>query len=326
MKRLLAVAPALLMAGCGGGRSAFEPAGPEAARIDLLFWIMTGAGTAILLAVLLAALGALRGSPRLRRLLAGERFVLGAGLVLPLAVLSLLLVAALLLLATRADGEAEGQPVFADVGGEQWWWRVTYRLPDGGTLASANELRIPVGRPVRLALTTADVLHSFWIPSLAGKLDMVPGRTNWLTLEASRPGLYGGQCAEFCGGAHALMAFHVVAMPAAEFDAWLAAQAAPVPPPREGEAAAGAALFQTVGCGGCHAVRGTGAAGTIGPDLSRVGGRVALASGTLRNDAAAFARWLREGRHLKPENRMPDYDLLSEAEIRALALYLDSLE
>jgi cytochrome c oxidase subunit 2 len=316
----------LALGACAGEQSALAPVGDEAARISLLFWVMTTFLGAVFAAVLAATLLARNGSPKLRALLSRERFVLAGGLVLPVIALTALFLYGLLIMASRAmPDEGAAHPVRIAVSGEQWWWRVTYVLPDGSTIASANELRIPVGVPVVLELTTADVLHSFWVPKLAGKLDMVPGRRNRLTLHASEPGASRGQCAEYCGGAHAFMSFHVVALEAAAYEAWLAAEreaAATVPV----EHTAGAQLFATLGCAGCHAIRGTDAAGTIGPDLTHVGSRMSLAAASLSNDAASFARWLRDGQHIKPGNRMPPYEILSEEELAALANYLEALE
>jgi cytochrome c oxidase subunit 2 len=170
------------------------------------------------------------------------------------------------------------------VTGHQWWWRVVYESPDGTRFESANEVRIPTGRGTAIDLVGADVIHSFWVPNLAGKVDMIPGRTNTLTLQADRAGISRGQCAEYCGGAHALMAFNVVAMEPDDFETWLAAEAAPARTPETPGEEEGLALFLSHGCGACHAIRGTEADGTIGPDLTHVGSRTSLAAGILRND------------------------------------------
>ncbi|MBA3447535.1 MAG: c-type cytochrome, partial [Pseudaminobacter sp.] len=206
------------------------------------------------------------------------------------------------------------------------WWRVVYTTADGRRIESANELRLPAGQPVPVDLTSADVIHSFWVPKLAGKLDMIPGRVNTLTLDASEPGVSRGQCAEYCGGAHALMSFFVIATAAEDFSAWLEREAAEAVKPATEDQLQGHALFIASGCGGCHAVRGTGAKGTIGPDLTHVGGRRTLAAATLPNDVKAFVRWIRDSQHIKPENLMPPYEIFTEAELRQIAAYLDSLE
>ncbi|MCK5746921.1 MAG: c-type cytochrome, partial [Oricola sp.] len=206
--------------------------------------------------------------------------------------------------------------------GEQWWWRVIYETRGGETFETANELRIPVGRTVAIELTSADVIHSFWVPAYAGKLDMIPGRTNTLHLEAEKPGLVRGQCAEYCGGAHALMSFFVEALPPEDFEDWIAKEAGPA----LASGGRSETLFNAVGCGGCHAVRGTEAQGRIGPDLTHVASRHSLAAATLDNDEAAFRRWLQAHHEIKPENRMPRFDFLSEKDVDAIAAYLGSLE
>jgi cytochrome c oxidase subunit 2 len=246
--------------------------------------------------------------------------------VLPVVVLSLLLVYGLLVLEAgqaRTKG-ADGPGV--SVIGKQWWWRVVYTGEDGEQVVSANELRLPVGAPTTIRLTTEDVIHSFWAPQLAGKLDMIPGRTNVLTLEPSEPSISRGQCAEFCGGAHALMAFYVIAMPAAEYVVWLRKEASPARSPGTDEQRIGQDLFLATGCGGCHTIRGTPAQGTIGPDLTHVGSRMSLAAATLPNDEQAFARWISGNQHIKPDNLMPPFAQFTDGELAAIASYLDHLE
>lgn len=199
-----------------------------------------------------------------------------------------------------------------EVTGEQWWWRVRY-----AQFETANEIRVPVGRPVELVLRSADVVHSFWVPVLAGKLDMIPGRANVLRLRADRAGEYRGQCAEYCGGPHAWMALHLVAEEPAAYDAWVQRQRAP---------AAAANVFFERHCGACHAVRGTPAAGRLGPDLTHVGSRLSIGAGLLPANAGAFAGWIASSQHLKPGNLMPSFQHFSGEELRALAGYLESLQ
>jgi cytochrome c oxidase subunit 2 len=315
----------LLLGGCAGEQSALAAAGEEAGAIALLFWIMTLLLGAVFLAVLVLAVLARQGGPRLRALVSGERFVLAAGLVFPAIVLSALFLYGLTLMSSRAGSADGAHPVRIAVSGEQWWWRVTYLLPDGTRIESANELRVPVGVKVLLELTSADVIHSFWVPKLAGKLDMIPGRTNRLVIRATEAGVSRGQCAEYCGGAHAFMAFHVVALTREAYDSWLDAERADARAP-VGEALPGAEHFAAFGCAGCHAIRGLGAAGAIGPDLTHVGSRLSLGAASLPNDPQGFLRWLRDGPHIKPGNRMPPYEILSEEELGQLALFLDGLE
>jgi cytochrome c oxidase subunit 2 len=320
--RVLIAGIALSMAGCSGVQSVLSPAGAEAGRIAAFFWVLVGGGGIILAAVI--ALTGLALGRRRHRWLQSESLVLWGGLAFPTVVLSGLLVFSLPLM--RAGAVADRQALRIEVVGERWWWRVVYSGTDGRPVELANELVIPVGRSVEIALRSADVIHSFWVPRLAGKLDMIPGRTNSLRLVADQPGISRGQCAEYCGGAHALMSFHVVALEPAAFEAWLARQAAPAMTPSEPQAEAGRALFIASGCGACHTVRGTGAAGRIGPDLTHLGSRHSLAAATLPNDAPSIARWIRDNQHIKPENLMPPFAIFSAAELDQLAAYLAGLK
>jgi len=211
------------------------------------------------------------------------------------------------------------------VTGELWWWRVVY-LDGPEIVHDANEIHIPVGRPVLLEVTSNDVIHSFWVPRLAGKIDMIPGRTNLLRFTATRPGVYAGQCAEYCGGAHALMGFLVIAHPPEQFERVLAARAAPAQSPRTEEAARGAEVFARSGCGACHAVRGTEANGLAGPDLTHVGARRSLGAGILPNNRGTLAGWTANSQDIKPGNRMPPYPGLSGEELLAISAYLEGLQ
>lgn len=316
---------ALLLAGCNPEQSAFAPAGAEAERINALFWVMTIAGALILAGVIVLSAIAMYGGERLRSLLSSERFVTGAGIVFPVVVLSVLLVYGFAVLGAGASAPPSDGGLRFEVRGEQWWWRVIYVDADGNRFESANELHLPVGEPVRLELTTADVIHSFWAPRLAGKLDMIPGRTNILTVTATEEGVSRGQCAEYCGGAHALMAFHVVVQSPEDFAAWMAKESAPASASENESAGRGRQLFLGSGCGACHTVRGTAAAGVIGPDLTHVGSRLFLAAGILPTGAEAFARWIANHQHIKPANRMPRYDIFTRAQLEDLAAYLGGL-
>jgi cytochrome c oxidase subunit 2 len=319
---LLWCLPTLLL-GCSGEQSVLAPRGEEASEIARLFWAMTTFLALVLLGVLAATILAIVGGPRVRARLAAHRFIVGAGLIFPTVSLLLLLVYGLSAMGSRSWPTTDLVSLRITVTGEQWWWRVSYHLPDGTELESANELVIPVGERVALSLRSADVIHSFWVPSLAGKVDMIPGRTNRLALQATEAGMNRGQCAEYCGGAHALMSFHVIARERPDFEAWLGAErrlAARI----DGE---GARLFVASGCGACHRVRGLASAdGRIGPDLTHVASRRSLAAATLTNDADALAAWIRDNQHIKPGNRMPPYRVLSDHELRVLAQFLNALK
>jgi cytochrome c oxidase subunit 2 len=316
---------ALVVLGCRGEQAVLAPAGPEAAATARISLVLFVGGTAVLaLVVLLTAIAVMR-SPERRRWLASERTVIWGGLVFPIVVLTGALAYGLSITDLREEREPP-TALTVEVEGLQWWWRVRY-LGAGGEVmaASANEVRLPVGEPVLLRLTTVDVIHSLWVPNLAGKLDMLPGHVNHLRVQADRPGVFRGQCAEYCGGQHAWMAFHVVAMPPAEHARWLRAAARPPSRRLDPAAARGSRVFLGAGCGACHAVRGTPAEGTLGPDLTRVGERPALAAGRLPNHRQALAAWLARSQQLKPGNGMPSFGFLAEADRAALVAYLESL-
>ena len=302
-------------------QSVLAPHGPQAGQIATLAWVLFAFGSVILGLVIAATWLAMRGTPRIREALARERTIIVFGLALPVVTLTILLGYGVWL--TRAQTGHTDDALRIEVTGEQWWWRVVY---DGPTpVVSSNEIRIPVGQPVDFTLKAADVIHSFWVPSLGGKVDMIPGRITRLRLTADRAGVYRGQCAEYCGGPHALMGFKIIAMPRDEYDAWLARAA------RSGGGSLtdierrGHSLFLAAGCGTCHAVRGTDAAGTIGPDLTHFGARGSVGIDTLPLTAENVAGFIRDGQHIKPGNRMPEFRIFSPAEQTALVSYLMSL-
>jgi len=301
----------------------FSPAGPAAASIAEVGWVLI-VGAAMLFAATMFLM-----AWALWRRAGGVRpawWLVGGGLVLPLVVLTALFFYS----ASRTPPWQAAPPpgaLIVSITGRMWWWEIRYRDPVTGTeIVTANELRLPVGRPVLLGLSSAEVIHSLWIPELGGKMDMVPGRVNHLLLSASRAGVYRGQCAEFCGEAHARMALHAVAQPQADFDAWLAAQARPAQAPSDDRQRAGRKIFEDQKCGVCHTVRGVGESARLGPDLTHVGSRLHLASGTLPNDAGTMAHWLTHVQHLKPGSRMPTYDRLAAPDLDALSAWLISLK
>ncbi len=316
----------LPLAGCGGVQSALSPTGAEAREIGLLFWTSAGLAIFVTLLVGVLLLLSLYGPAPVRQRLASQRVIVAGGIIFPTVALSLLLFYGLVVMQGGISRSAGAEGPTITIIGKQWWWHVIYELPDGSRITSANELRLPVGRRVALLLETDDVIHSFWAPQLGGKLDMIPGRSNVLTIQADRAGISRAQCAEYCGGAHALMSMHVVAMEAADYDAWLAAEAAPAAPTRGSQAQEGRRLFFENGCDACHTVRGTDAVGLAGPDLTHVGSRHSLAAATLPNDRAALASWLIDNQHIKPGNFMPEYKMLDPPSLAALATYLDGLE
>jgi cytochrome c oxidase subunit 2 len=322
--RAAAACAALAPLGCGGAQSALDPAGPAAQRIADLFWWMSGGAVVIWLAVVGLAVYAIyirRETESARQL---RWLILGGGVVFPTLTLTVLLAYGLSMLPDLLAAAPAGS-LRVHVTGEQWWWRVRYAPASGAPVELANEIRLPVGAPVEFQLDSADVIHSFWIPSLGGKMDMIPGRTTRLVLHPTRTGVFRGACAEYCGSSHAYMSFAVVVQPADAFDAWLAEQRQPARPAREPLAAAGQEIFLSSGCGACHAVRGTPADGVIGPDLTHVGGRLTVAAGRLDNTPGALRGWIARADRLKPSVHMPAFGMLPADELDALGAYLESL-
>jgi cytochrome c oxidase subunit II len=315
----------LVFAGCGGAQSTLDPAGPAAERIAALFWWMTGGAAIIWLAVVGLTAYSLYASPERHGVRAARFLIVGGGVVFPTVVLAALLAFGLAMLPPLLAPPPEGSLKIL-VTGEQWWWRIRYLGAEGASVELANEIRLPVGEPVEFRIESRDVIHSFWIPALGGKVDAIPGRVNRLTLEPAKTGVFRGVCAEYCGASHAYMAFTVVVLEKAEFTAWLASQSAPARIDSGPIPSRGRELFLAQGCGACHTVRGTGADGVVGPDLTHVGGRRTLAAGLLGNDADHFRTWITRTGRLKPEALMPDFGMLPSDELVALAAYLESLE
>lgn len=319
---LLAITPLSAHAGI---QSAMDPKGQQAAQIADIMWVLFAGGGLIFVVVMIAVGIALFGSPAQRAVLGQRKLIIGGGILFPLVTLSALLVYSFSSRAVQAhDGASVTRVV---VTGELWWWRVHYLDANGDTITeTANEIRIPAGQPVDLLLRSQDVIHSFWVPNLAGKIDMIPGHDNRLRLQAGAPGIFRGQCAEYCGAQHAKMAFYVIATPPAEFDAWLDGQKRAAREPDDKLLLQGRQLFLENRCGQCHAVRGTKANGELGPDLTHVGGRHSIAAGILPNNQGTIAGWIVAGQSIKPGNRMPSYANFSGDELRALAAYLESLK
>ncbi|WP_246388794.1 cytochrome c oxidase subunit II [Microvirga mediterraneensis] len=323
--RAAVLACALSLAGCSGVQSALDPAGGDALRIYWLTVIMTVGGTLIFLLVTGLLLYAIFAPPERRAWLGGRRTIVVGGLAFPIVVLSGLLPYGLIVM-RDTDVPMPGA-LQVEVIGEQYWWRVRYPEEGGRPeFATANELVVPVGQPVTVAVTAADVIHSFWIPNLGGKIDMIPGRINRLNFTAERPGIYRGVCAEFCGDQHARMAFDVVALEPAAFGAWRAAQAKPAREPDIPFLTRGRELFRAAGCGSCHVVRGTEAQGAFGPDLTHVGSRRTIGAGQFPNNVGTLAGWIANTQHIKPGVRMPSYGSFTGEDLRALASYLESLK
>jgi cytochrome c oxidase subunit 2 len=319
----------LALAGCGR-QSIVSPRSPQTHSIQVLWWWMLGVGGLVFLGALgMLALGWIRrGKPGLpyfgTREVVPQALVLIFGIGIPLVVLVALFgVADVYLVKQTGPPNPKTTPITIEVIGHQWWWEVHYPGTDAVT---ANEIHIPVNTRVNVVATTADVIHSFWVPQLARKIDEIPGRRNRILLYADRPGSYRGQCAEFCGLQHANMALYVIAQPAPAFRAWLADMSAPATTPSGGAARAGEHLFLADQCSSCHTIRGTSASyGTVGPDLTHVATRSSLAAATIPNTPADLEQWIVNPQSIKPGTRMPDLGL-SRNDARQIVAYLDSLK
>jgi len=315
----------IALGSCSGPQSALDPAGEEAQQVATLFWVMTIGGLLIWALMVLLSVYASRWKRGLVTEAGAGRLIVWGGVVFPVTVLAALLSYALWLMPSLrpfAGGEQAGLRV--EVVGHQFWWRVVYHRPDGSAVVSANEVRLPVGQRVEFELTSADMIHSFWIPALGGKMDLIPGRTNRLSLLPTKAGTYRGQCAEFCGTSHARMAFPAVVMEPADFDAWLDARS---------QASAGLelnpdgrALFERAGCADCHGVDAAARQPGKGPDLSHVGSRLTIGAGFLPNEIATLARFIALPGSVKPGAQMPGATDLSPEEIDRIATWLKGLQ
>ena len=317
------LAAACLLSGCDGHLSALAPAGSAAAQISSLFKVMAGVAALVWALVVTAAIFAARSTPGNKSVRAGQRMIVLGGILLPLVLLGALSWSGL---RQTNDLLAAGDGLVIHVTGERWWWRVRYESPSAPTVVAANEIRLPVGERVEFALASTDVIHSFWIPSLGGKMDMIPGRINRLVLEAGEAGTFRGACAEFCGLAHTFMEFDVVVMEPPAFDAWLSRQATEARAPSTPLAERGQDLFLRNGCGACHRIAGTPATGRIGPDLTHVGSRLSIAAGTLPTGIKPIAGWIAHPDGVKSGALMPPYSMLGPDELTAIATYLEGLE
>lgn len=321
---------AAVLAGCSGWQSALDAHGPSAVSLKQLIVAIVAVCSLVWMIVMITLIVALwrrreaqpaAPSPGTERRMTVA--VTGAVVATVLIISTFTMIS---FLATRALGVAGQDDLTIRVRGLQWWWALEYIGPNPSErFEAANELHIPVGRNVHLKLEGLDVIHSFWVPSLTGKQDLVPGRSNELTIRADSPGVYRGQCAEFCGMQHAHMALFVIAQPQDDFDRWSNAQRQSAPQPVEEELAAGLQTFLTKPCASCHTIRGTAAAGTTGPDLTHIGSRRTIAAGLLETTRGSLAAWIADPQTIKPGNNMPMVPLTPD-ELRTVSAYLASLK
>jgi cytochrome c oxidase subunit 2 len=318
-----------------GLHEALQAMGPQAGHVVDVWRLFLFVCTAVFAAILAALLLALWRAPRVQvpvppdlgpvnRPEPGPRRSVAVAVAASVLLLLVLLVASVF--TDRALARLPlADAVHIEVTGHQWWWTVKYLGDPSETFVTANEIHVPVGRPVIVQLKSEDVIHSLWVPSLAGKKDLIPGRTAVMTFRADRPGLYRGQCAEFCGLQHAFMAFSVQAEPQPQFEAWRQQQLAAPAPPTDLQAQRGQALFQSASCAMCHTVAGTLAQAKHAPDLSHLAGRQTLAAGTLRNTPSNLAAWIADPQQHKPGANMPATPL-SGADLAAIVAYLGTLK
>lgn len=333
----------LALAGCSSVESTFDAHGPAARSISHLEWFMTIlflVVTLIMWVLIAFAFYRRRGSLAEHEPIeagGGQMWIAIGGIAIPLIVLTVLFVLGLGLLRDfpihgmhgMAHHTAMQQSMKPEilVVGHQWWWEIHY-LNDDPSLqfTTANELHLPSGRPVNIEVKTDDVMHSFWIPALHGKVDLIPGYTNYIRLEASQPGNYTGQCAEFCGAEHARMRLLAVVQEPDVYQDWLKEQREPAAEPQSPDAVAGEKIFLSGPCSNCHQVRGTGAGGTVAPDLTHIGGRAMIAANSYTNNDAYLEAWVTHAQSLKPEALMPNLTQFSGEQLHDLVAYLRQLQ
>lgn len=319
-----------LPTGCAVQQSALAPAAPQAGLIADFWWAMlvvaTGVTVTVIVLLLVGVSRARRGareSPLSQR--QSRRLVWAGGILLPLAVAAPFLVASFSV-GRVVDAPPPKEALTVEVVGRLWWWEVHYLDDEGRRIATtANEIHVPVGQTTRFRLISDNVIHSFWVPNLHGKVDLIPGRTNTLSFTVSEPGVYRGQCAEYCGIQHALMGFLVIAEPPEAFSAWLARQRLPAREPDSPLARHGRQVFMNSSCSDCHTIRGTPARADEGPDLTHFATRRTLAAATLPNRIGHLGGWIADPQSVKPGNKMPP-TVLAPADFHALLRYLKTLK
>jgi cytochrome c oxidase subunit II len=335
---LLALSAAVCLSSCGGIQNAVNPAGPEADSLSRLWWLMFVVCTIVFVLVMIALLLALQErsrepqhastpilEPEPRQERRRRNVVISAVTITGIILFFFLIVSFSAGRSLTAD-LAKKNGLSIELTGHQWWWEVRYNDVDASNIfTTANEIHIPVGVPVTFTLKGADVIHSFWVPNLAGKKDLIPGKINTIWLQADKPGVYRGQCAEYCGLQHAQMALWVVAEPQDQFNAWRQAQTQSSLPPTTDSQKHGQQVFLTSTCVMCHAINGTPAGSNIGPNLTHIASRNTIAAATLANTRDHLAQWVKDSQTVKPGNKMPPNNL-GESDLQSLLDYLQSLK
>lgn len=324
-RSIVALAPVVL-SGCTGVQSMLHSQGPQARSIENVWWLMFWGALLIFSLVMGLTLYAVLHERGQRVPPNAQRLIIAGGVLLPLITLTGLLVYGMVI--SDPNGWVqEDDPIVVEITGHRWWWEVRYPTSEGNDLpvVTANEVHIPAGKTVLFVVRTADVIHSFWLPNLGGKIDLIPGHTNRLHLRADRPGAFRGQCAEFCGAQHAHMGFWVYAHDPEGYVRWLAERRDAMSENLGAVRSRGRQQFFEQGCAECHTIRGTPARGNVGPDLTHVGSRRFIAAATLRNTLENRARWIRENQSIKPGNGMDDFSFLDPGTAADLAAFLGTL-
>jgi cytochrome c oxidase subunit 2 len=320
-----------VLTGCNTPMSIFETGGPAAESIARITWFLIIAATLVFIAVMITLFisiwqGRRKETTAVDLSKHSSTPVVVAGAIIPAIILVVIFIVGLGAMSSFPSGNEQDLPHFQVIG-HQWWWEVIYQSPSlSGTFKTANELHVPVGQPVIVSVLSADVIHSFWVPELQGKMDLIPGDTNVIRILATHAGVYHGQCSEYCGLQHAHMGFVVVAEPPSQFRAWLAKQQAPARAPIDSLTLLGRQLVTTGPCALCHTIRGTDAQGRVAPDLTHVGSRRTLAAGAYSNTLGTMEAWITNAQSLKPGALMPRITQFDGRELRAMATYLETLQ
>jgi cytochrome c oxidase subunit 2 len=328
---------ALCFSSCGGIQNSINPAGPQADNLSRLWWLMFVVCSIVFVIVMMALLLALRkrtpeplaeAPPILEPPQEQERRrrnVVISAVTITIIILFVFLIASFSAGRSMTAELAHKNGLSIDVTGHQWWWEVRYQDVDASNIfTTANEIHIPVGVPITFNLHGADVIHSFWVPNLSGKKDLIPGKINTIWFQADKPGVYRGQCAEYCGLQHAKMALWVVAEPQERFNAWRQNETQTSVPPATDSQKRGQQVFLSAPCVMCHAINGTPAGSNVGPNLTHIASRNMIAAATLTNTRDHLAQWIKDSQSVKPGNKMPQNNF-SEADLQALLDYLQSL-
>jgi cytochrome c oxidase subunit II len=312
-----------------------HPGAPQSSHIEWLYWVIFWITFAVFLLMILgftragarAHVDAIEPLPVTKSEEADRKATWAVGSAVAVTVITLFVVLVLsVVTGKRAGGLTSKNSITIQIIGHQWWWEIVYPNPQADqTVTTANEIHVPVGTPVVILTNSADVIHSFWAPSINGKRDLLPGYSSAFWFKVDEPGIYRGQCAEFCGLQHAHMGFSVIAEPVDQFQAWEQQQLKPAADPTTPEATRGRAVFLTHACLMCHTIRGTDAGSRVGPDLTHLASRNMIAAETLPNSTGALAGWILDPQRIKPGVRMSPNPLAPD-DLQALIAYLRSLQ